>query len=89
MDVCFPGLTDPGPCLGWGTPVGVAINLAFWAGIIAFVVVAIRMVRAIRREWPVDSNDLERIMLTGPNPWLFFGTFILWFGAFIVANVAS
>jgi hypothetical protein len=90
MGVCVvgPSVGEPGPCLGWDTPVGVAVNLAFWVGMAAFVVLFIRLIRAIRREWPVDADDLRRIMLKGLNPWLFLMIFVLWGGGMILANLA-
>jgi cytochrome b561 len=79
---------EPGPCLGWDTPVGVTVNLAFWIGLTVFVVLFIRVVRSIRRERPIDTDDFRRIMLKGVNPWLFFGSWGLWLAGWILANVA-
>lgn len=91
MEVCFPGLYvgEPGPCLGWNSPAGVAVNLAFWVGVVAFVILAVRVIGTVRREWPIDSTDVERILRQAPNVWLFFGIFALWFGAWVVANAAT
>jgi hypothetical protein len=50
----------------------------------AAVVIAIRVVRALLRRQPVDEEELRRIL----NPWLFFMTFTLWLGGWILANVA-
>lgn len=91
VDVCFPGLSvgERGPCLGWNSPAGVAVNLAFWIGIVAFVILAVRVIGAVRRDWPIDSTDVKRILGQAPNVWLFFGSWALWFGAWIVANAAT
>jgi hypothetical protein len=78
------GEGEVGPCLDWDTPVGVVVNLAWWIGMAALVVLAIRVVRALLRRQPVDEEELRRIM----NPWLFFTTFTLWSGGWILANVA-
>jgi len=79
---------EAGPCLGWDTPVGVAVNLAFWVGMTAFVVLFIRWIRVICRERPVDADDLRRIMLKGLNPWLFVVIVVLLGGGMILANLA-
>jgi hypothetical protein len=89
MGVCVSGLIDgeSGPCLGWDTPVGVAVNLAFWVGLTGLVVLFIRVARSIRREWPVDADDAWRIMFKGVNPWLIFAAWGLLMGGMILANV--
>ena len=78
------GEGDTGPCLDWDTPVGIVVNLAMWTGLAAFLVIGIRLGRALLRRQPVDEEELRHIM----NPWLFFTTFTLWLGAWILANVA-
>ena len=66
-----------------------AVNLAFSVGMVAFVILAVRVIGAVRREWPIDSTDIQRILGQGPNVWLFFGIWALWFGAWVVANAAT
>jgi uncharacterized OB-fold protein len=39
----------------------VAVNLAFLAGTVAFVIHAVRVIGAVRRDWPIDSTDVQRI----------------------------
>ena len=78
------GEGEAGPCLDWDTPVGVVVNLVWWIGMAAAVVIAIRVVRALLRRQPVDEEELRRIL----NPRLFFMTFTLWLGGWILANVA-
>jgi hypothetical protein len=91
VDVCFAGLSvgERGPCLGWNSPTGVAVNLAFLIGMVAFVILAVRVIATVRRDWPIDSTDIERILRQAPNVWLFLGIWALWFGAWIVANATT
>jgi hypothetical protein len=32
-----------------------------------------RSVAPVRRDWPIDSTDVQRILLQAQNVWLFFG----------------
>jgi hypothetical protein len=63
-----------GPCLGWDTPVGVAVNLAFWIRLTVLVVLFIRVVRSLnvvnegRCPQGPSTGSLGRVGCEGPDP---------------------
>jgi hypothetical protein len=75
-----------GPCVGFDTFAGGTVNVAVLIALAALLALVVRVLYALRGEAPTSEDEVKRIVLRGPNPWLFVGGYFLLLGASFLAR---